>query len=140
MAAFGIVFSFFLILWTLRAVDDAHPAARHVGVWETPPYRCPTSMVNDCPLLGNGDMGVGLGGIVASRDQATVNQSYYLGKMVSCEQVNSIFYVCHLVPSPPIALVRRPLTQIHPGFLDPAEQCRQSPRLLCARCPRARHA
>ena len=46
----------------------AHPAEQHVGVWHTPPYRCPTSMVSDCPLLGNGDMGIGIGGIVATAD------------------------------------------------------------------------
>ena len=72
-----------LLLCHVSNIVADHPAAQHVGVWETPPYRCPTSLVSDCPLLGNGDMGIGLGGIAASPDQATLNQSYYLGKMVS---------------------------------------------------------
>ena len=88
MKVFLVTFTLFLI----HHVVADHPATRHVGIWETPPYRCPTSLVSDCPLLGNGDMGVGLGGIAASPDQATVKQSYYLGKMVSYVNVYPKFF------------------------------------------------
>ena len=53
--------SLFLAVATVAAAaaqQGGHPAAQHVGIWHTPPYNCPTSMVSDCPLLGNGDMGV----------------------------------------------------------------------------------
>jgi alpha-L-fucosidase 2 len=36
--------------------------ARHEGVWTAPPRRVPSSTVSDAPLLGNGDIGVLIGG------------------------------------------------------------------------------
>ena len=46
--------------------------ARHVGVWNSPPTGVPSSKVADGPLLGNGDMGVVLGG-----SQTSLN--FYIG-------------------------------------------------------------
>lgn len=43
-------------------------AARHVGVWDSPPTGVPSTKVAEGPLLGNGDMGVVLGGSRASLD------------------------------------------------------------------------
>ncbi len=38
--------------------------ARHRGVWTAPPLIMPTRKVPDGPLLGNGDVGVAIGGVV----------------------------------------------------------------------------
>ena len=43
---------------------STRPVSRHIGHWSSPPQHCPTSMVSDGPLLGNGDMGAALGGAV----------------------------------------------------------------------------
>ena len=40
------------------------PVSRHVGHWNAPPKHCPSSMVTDAPLLGNGDVGAAVGGVV----------------------------------------------------------------------------
>ena len=55
------------------------PVDRHVGRWSQPPARCPSSMVTDGPLLGNGDVGAALGGVDVQSDVASF--SFYLGKM-----------------------------------------------------------
>lgn len=44
------------------AVETGRPVQRHIGRWESPPRKCPSSMVTDGPLLGNGDMGAAIGG------------------------------------------------------------------------------
>ena len=87
-----------LLLAVLVVAEHQHPAAKHVGEWHTPPHACPSSMVSDCPLLGNGDMGVGLGGIAATADMSTINQTYYLGKMDFWTQQNM---ASALEPAPP---------------------------------------
>jgi hypothetical protein len=51
------------------------PVSRHIGKWDSAPKKCPSNMVTDGPLLGNGDLGTALGGVVNG------GMSYYLGKM-----------------------------------------------------------
>eukprot|EP00729_Bicosta_minor_P008806 gene8806-28885_t len=52
------------LLTLVIAVATAHPVSRHVGLWTKPPERCPSSMVTDGPILGNGDLGAAVGGVV----------------------------------------------------------------------------
>ena len=65
-----------------------HPAARHVGRWSVPPKRCPSSLVTDVPLLGNGDAGAAMGGFEMTVDGRTLSQSFYIGKMDFWTQQN----------------------------------------------------
>ena len=64
---------------------DPHPVAARTG-----------------PLLGNGDMGVGLGGIAASPDMTAINQTFYVGKMDFWTQQNDASglqgYFAHVAP------------------------------------------
>eukprot|EP00040_Diaphanoeca_grandis_P025184 m.139207 g.139207 ORF g.139207 m.139207 type:complete len:1138 (-) comp30045_c0_seq1:20-3433(-) len=73
----------------LQVAARTHPAEQHVGTWDTPPYSCPTTLVSDCPLLGNGDLGAGLGGIASSPDGGSMTQTFYLGKMDFWTQQNN---------------------------------------------------
>eukprot|EP00051_Salpingoeca_urceolata_P007782 m.100454 g.100454 ORF g.100454 m.100454 type:complete len:1120 (-) comp15400_c0_seq2:5-3364(-) len=57
------------------AAASATPVDHHVGVWSNPPNHCPSRMVTDAPLLGNGDMGAALCGFEAG------GLTYFLGKM-----------------------------------------------------------
>jgi hypothetical protein len=62
----------FAVWWWTAAVcatsanaPDTQPrrvVERHIGRWNSPPRKCPSSMVTDGPLLGNGDMGAAIGG------------------------------------------------------------------------------
>lgn len=63
-------------------VDDANGitsgealalVAQHAPEWTTPPTKVPSSAVTDAPLLGNGDVGVVVGGTGDA-------QTYYVGK------------------------------------------------------------
>ena len=61
------------------AVDDPTPGqalstvAQFQGVWNSPPTALDTGETVDAPLLGNGDVGVAVGGSID-------DQTYYLGK------------------------------------------------------------
>ncbi len=35
---------------------------RHKGVWTAPPVHCPSNVIIDCPVAGNGNVGVAFGG------------------------------------------------------------------------------
>lgn len=48
-------------------------AQQHTGVWNSPPTTWNNGETVDAPLLGNGDIGVAVGGSIA-------NQTMYLGK------------------------------------------------------------
>jgi hypothetical protein len=74
-------------------------AGLHVGTWTKPPARCPSSMVTDGPLLGNGDAGAALGGFGMSQDGKQLQQSYYVGKMDFWTQQNrNGAYFSHVAP------------------------------------------
>lgn len=56
------------------AADDAKTiVSRHEGVWTAPPRRVPSGAVSDAPLLGNGDIGVLIGG-------APEKQQFFISK------------------------------------------------------------
>ena len=48
-------------------------AQQYTGVWNTPPSHVPAGNTPDSPMLGNGDIGVTVGGSIA-------NQTMYIGK------------------------------------------------------------
>jgi hypothetical protein len=74
-------------------------AGLHVGRWDKPPARCPSSMVTDGPLLGNGDAGAAAGGFLMSSDGKQLQQSYYVGKMDFWTQQNrNGAYFSHVAP------------------------------------------
>ena len=64
-----------LMIAVAFAVSDTHPVSRHVGRWTVPPRHCPSSMVTDAPILGNGDMGA----VVCGGQGSAV--SFLVGKM-----------------------------------------------------------
>eukprot|EP00041_Stephanoeca_diplocostata_P026806 m.729241 g.729241 ORF g.729241 m.729241 type:complete len:1225 (+) comp23048_c0_seq4:158-3832(+) len=86
------------ILVSISKCSAVPPVRRHIGKWTAPPQRCPSSMVTDGPLLGNGDMGCAVGGV--SNVGSTVNQSYYVGKQDFWTQQNveSRVYFSHVAP------------------------------------------
>jgi hypothetical protein len=93
-----------LIVLLAAAGSSARPsrAGLHVGRWTKPPERCPSSMVTDGPLLGNGDAGAALGGFRMSADGRQLQQSYYVGKMDFWTQQNGAggenMYFSHVAP------------------------------------------
>ena len=74
------------------AFNDDHPVRRHVGTWTENPKRCPSSMVTDAPLLGNGELGAVFCGAEANADGG-IAQSTRLGQMD--------FWTEHAIASPP---------------------------------------
>lgn len=89
------------LLILVHGVLGENPAGRHIGEWTTPPKRCPSSMVTDGPLLGNGDAGSALGGFKMSTDGKTLSQSFYIGKMDFWTQQNlasHMAYFSHVAP------------------------------------------
>jgi hypothetical protein len=89
-----------VLAFALVAVAWAESRAGiHVGRWSKPPKRCPSSMVTDGPLLGNGDAGAALGGFMMSADGKQLQQSYYIGKMDFWTQQNrNGAYFSHVAP------------------------------------------
>ena len=83
MAAWTGTAALFLCLLPL-AFPQTHPVQRHIGRWDAPPAKAPSTMVTDGPLLGNGDMGTVLGGVshwnVSGSSSCGVGQTYYVGK------------------------------------------------------------
>jgi hypothetical protein len=124
-----------VLVATVVGARAGHPASKYVGTWHTPPYRCPTSMVSDCPLLGNGDMGVGLGGI--SSNEGILNQTFYLGKMDFWTQVRSrtlpfcVWFLGFVWFTRPI---RMPLCHRVPSLLTPVPRYHLERPLPCVRC------
>ena len=69
-----------------RAADGLHPAERHVGRWSANPQNCPSQMVTDAPIIGNGELGAAVGGAlpytnVAGGESKGYLQNFYLGQM-----------------------------------------------------------
>lgn len=70
---------FFFLLWTWTAIYPAWATdlptrvSEHTAVFAHPPSRVPTGLMTDGPLLGNGDVGVVLGG-------PTHAQTFRIGK------------------------------------------------------------
>lgn len=73
-----------LVLQTDRAkvaasatsATERHPVSRHIGRWDQPPRKCPSSMVTDAPIMANGDMGA------AVCDNAGIHGVvFFMGKM-----------------------------------------------------------
>jgi len=81
------------------AMASPNRAGLHIGRWTKPPTKCPSSMVTDGPLLGNGDAGAAAGGFGMSPDGKALQQSYYVGKMDFWTQQNrGGAYFSHVAP------------------------------------------
>ncbi len=72
------------------AAAAGHPAERHVGHWSANPRDCPSQMVTDAPIIGNGELGATVGGAlpyigVAGHGTGGGSkgylQNFYLGQM-----------------------------------------------------------
>ena len=88
-----------LVLGLAGSCRATSRAGLHIGRWTKPPSRCPSSMVTDGPLLGNGDAGSALGGFGMSADGKQLQQAYYMGKMDFWTQQNrNGAYFSHVAP------------------------------------------
>ena len=65
----------------LGGSDASHPAQRHVGHWSANPSKCPSSMVTDAPIIGNGELGAAVSGALPLAGGGGMQQSFYLGQM-----------------------------------------------------------
>eukprot|EP00038_Savillea_parva_P031017 m.82296 g.82296 ORF g.82296 m.82296 type:complete len:1149 (+) comp9456_c0_seq1:212-3658(+) len=99
---------------------SGRPVDRHVGTWSSAPKKCPSDMVTDGPLLGNGDLGAAVGG-VQSGNNVVPSVSVYLGKMdfwsqtsgPGAKRVDQRHLSTHVAPG------RVQLTWMNPGSTPP---------------------